>query len=71
MMGLTLQYTIVSTIVVGAIVWMVIKLRRPSKGGGCAGCALTEKCRQAKDSKWGNGVRTLKECENEKPRKKR
>lgn len=45
-----IQYTIVGFIILGALVWIVIKIIRNSKRqntNGCKGCALSEKCNSA------------------------
>lgn len=43
---LTMQYVIVASIIIGAILWICIKLfgKKRKPGGGCCGCALSEQC---------------------------
>lgn len=46
-MSEALQYTLVAIIVLGALVWIVVKSYRKKSGksrGGCCGCSLSSTC---------------------------
>lgn len=48
-MSITVQYILVSILVAGALVWMIVKLRRFAKGKGsaCSGCPSAGCCNKA------------------------
>ncbi len=51
---MTFQYIIVFLILSGAVGWTGYKLlfkKENGKGGGCCGCALSEKCEKPKKKK--------------------
>lgn len=48
--SMAIQYTIVSVIVMIALIWLYLRLRRSNKKGhgSCSGCALSDKCGDSK-----------------------
>lgn len=43
-----IQYTLVGIIILGAIVWIIVKsIRNRKSGATCCGCALADSCRRA------------------------
>lgn len=43
-LNIAIQYTLVAIFVVGAIVYMIVRLIRKRKQPGCCGCALADAC---------------------------
>lgn len=46
MHNLAIQYTIVAALLIGALIWIVVKLRKVGKrkGGACCGCSMSHMC---------------------------
>lgn len=49
-MNITLQYIILSLIIIAALIYMARGLRRKKgdRGGSCSGCAFLDDCKKAK-----------------------
>lgn len=69
-----LQYTVVAAVVLGALVWIVVKVfSKKSKGGigSCHGCALSSTCEKTDKKRGGAYIVDKNRCADRSAFKKK
>ena len=58
--NLAIQYSLVAVFVIGAMVWMTLRLFRKRKKSGCCGCALSDACLKSDAKRYRKTKRLFK-----------
>lgn len=45
--NMAIQYTLVGVCILGAMIWILVKLFRKGRNSGCHGCSLANNCSKA------------------------